>query len=104
MWAILQLQCTGFSVQRVLLLQCVGSMVVAHRLSCSLASGIFLDQGSNSCLLHRQADSLPLSRQGSPTVITLVSTPTAFVAKFAFRRATLKPGIRSTVARSVNFK
>ena len=28
--------------------------------------GIFLDQGSNPCLLHWQADSLPLSHQGSP--------------------------------------
>ena len=104
MWAILQLQCAGFSGQRLLLLQCTGSMVVAHRLSCSLASGIVLDQGSNSCLLHRQADALPPSRQGRPNVIILVSPPSAFVDKFAFRRATPKPGIRSTVMRSVNFK
>ena len=31
-----------------------------------LLQGIFLTQGSNSCLLHWQADSLPLSHQGSP--------------------------------------
>ena len=37
-----------------------------HGLSCSLASGISLDQKSNPCLLHWQADSLPLSHQGSP--------------------------------------
>ena len=43
-----------------------GSLVVRHELSCSEACGIFLDQGSNPCLLHRQADSLPLSHQGSP--------------------------------------
>ena len=43
-----------------------GSIVVVHRISCSTASGIFLDQGSNPCLLHRQMDSLPLSHQGSP--------------------------------------
>ena len=35
-------------------------------LSCSSACGIFLDQGSNPCLLHWQVDSLPLSHQGSP--------------------------------------
>ena len=28
--------------------------------------GIFLTEGSNPCLLHWQADSLPLSHQGSP--------------------------------------
>ena len=33
------------------------------RLSCSAACGIFLNQGSNPCLLHWQADSLPLSHQ-----------------------------------------
>ena len=31
-----------------------GSVVVAHRLSCSKACGILLDQGSNPCLLHWQ--------------------------------------------------
>ena len=30
------------------------------------ACGIFLDLGSNPCLLHRQEDSLPLSQHGSP--------------------------------------
>ena len=39
---------------------------VSHRLSCSMASGVFLDQASKPCLLHWQADSLPLSHQGSP--------------------------------------
>ena len=39
---------------------------MAHGLSCSEAFGIFLDQGSNPCLLGWQADSLPLSHQGSP--------------------------------------
>ena len=33
------------------------SGVVAHRLSCSVARGIFPDQGSNPCPLHWQADS-----------------------------------------------
>ena len=31
-----------------------------------MVCGIFLDQVSNPCRLHRQADSLPLSHQGSP--------------------------------------
>ena len=37
-----------------------------HGLSCSVACGIFPDQGLNPCLLHWRADSLPLSLQGSP--------------------------------------
>ena len=43
-----------------------GSLVVAHRPSCSTACGIFPDQGSNPCPLHWQADSQPLRHQGSP--------------------------------------
>ena len=39
---------------------------MAHRLSCSVACGIFLDQGSYPCLLHWQADSYPLPYRGSP--------------------------------------
>ena len=34
----------------------------------ALQHGIFRDQGLNPCLLHRQADSLPLSYQGSRDV------------------------------------
>ena len=33
------------------------SVVVVHGLSCSLACGIFPDQGANPCALHWQADS-----------------------------------------------
>ena len=40
--------------------------IVALRLSCSLAGGIFPDQGLNLCLLHQQVYSLPLSQQESP--------------------------------------
>ena len=46
-------------------LQGTGSAVVATRLICFASCGIFPDQGSNPCLLHWQADSLPLSQQGS---------------------------------------
>ena len=51
----------------------VGSVVVAHGLSCPEICGIFLDRGSNPCLLHWQVDSLPLSHQGSPIVISVLS-------------------------------
>ena len=44
-------------------LESTGSIVVTHRLSCSAACGIFPDHGSNPCLLHWQANSLPLSHQ-----------------------------------------
>ena len=50
----------------------MGSTVVALRLSCSLACGIFLFQGSNPCLFHWQADSLPLSHQGNPHTLILI--------------------------------
>ena len=42
------------------------SVGVAHGLSCSATSGIFLEQGLYPCLLHWQVDSLLLSHQGSP--------------------------------------
>ena len=42
------------------------SVVGAHGLSCSVAHGIFLDQGSNPCPLHWQVDSYLLYHQGSP--------------------------------------
>ena len=45
-----------------------GSIVVAHRRSCSTAWGIFPDQGLNPCLLHWQPDSSTLSHQGSPHI------------------------------------
>ena len=44
----------------------MGSVVVVHRLSWSVACRIFPDQGLNPCLLHLQVVSLPLSYQGSP--------------------------------------
>ena len=68
------LQCMGFSLRWPLLLrstgsrhavsavvarrlQSAGSAAVVHGLHCSVACGIFLDQGSNPCLLHWQVDS-----------------------------------------------
>ena len=70
-------RCTGLSLSRPLLLwstgsRCAGSVVVAHRPSCSAACGIFPDQGSNPCPLHWQADSQPLCHQGSPVTCLLI--------------------------------
>ena len=42
-------------------LQGTGSVVVVYGLCCSAACGISLDQGSNPCLLHWQANSYPWS-------------------------------------------
>lgn len=53
--------CSGFSCWRS-----TGSVVAGHGLSCSTAHGVFPDQGSNLCLLHWQANSLPLSHQEKP--------------------------------------
>ena len=87
--APLQLQCSSFSMRWPLLLwtrghagfcscsawaqqlQLSGSgeqvqQLVEHGLSCSMVCGIFLDRGSNLCLLHWQVDSFPLSHQRSP--------------------------------------
>jgi len=47
-------------------LQSTGSVVVVHRLSCSAECGLFLKQGSHRSALA-EADSLPLSHQGSPS-------------------------------------
>ena len=47
-------------------LQSTDPIVVAHGLSCFVVCGMFPDRGLNPCLLHRQADSLPLSHPGHP--------------------------------------
>ena len=62
--------CPCFSLRWLLLLQSTGSVVVARRLNCSVACGVLLDQGSNPCLLHWQAD-YSLSHQGSSDNIIL---------------------------------
>ena len=51
-----------FLLRWLLLLQstgsrCLGSVAVAHGLSCSTACGICHDQGTNPCPLHWQVDS-----------------------------------------------
>ena len=45
------------------------SVVVAHQHSSSVAHGVLPRQGPNPCLLHWQADRLPLSLQGSPELL-----------------------------------
>ena len=67
-------RCVGLSLSWLVLLRstgsrCAGSVIVAHRASCSAACGIFPDQGSNPCPLHWEADSQPLRHQGSPPQI-----------------------------------
>ena len=52
------------------------ALVMAHGLSCPMAFGIFLDQGSNPCFLHWQVDSSLLSHQGSPDSVTFNSAIT----------------------------
>ena len=64
-------RCAALSLSRPLLLwstgsRRAGSVIVAHGPSCSVACGIFPDQGSNPCPLRWQADSQPLRHQGSP--------------------------------------
>ena len=86
-------QCVGLSLSWPLLLQSTGSrlagsVVVAHGPSCSVACGIFPDQGSNPCPLHWQADSQPLCHQGSPSFfsyILLFSSPYLFCSLFLFK-------------------
>ena len=69
-------RCAGLSLSWPLLLRSTGfrragSVVVAHRPSCSVACGILSDQGSNPSPLHWQADSQPLRHQGSPRMFFL---------------------------------
>ena len=76
--------CSGFSHRRaqalghedfsscsLQALECMQN-VVLHGLSHSMAHGIFPDQGLNQCSLHWQADSYPLSCQGSPMVLNTI--------------------------------
>ena len=59
--------CSGFSCCRAQVLDDWVSATVPHGPSCSVACGILLDQGSNLCALHWQADFQLLDHPGSPT-------------------------------------
>ena len=76
-------RCAGLSLSRPLLLwstgsRCAGSVIVAHGPSCSAACGIFPDQGSNPCALHRKADFQPLRHQGSPAIFKRMTKDSCF--------------------------
>ena len=87
-------RCAGLSLSWPLLLRSTGSrrassVVVAHGPSCSAACGIFPDQGSNPCPLHRQADSQPLRHQGSPRAGFFNCFPSVILnIHFSFHRET----------------
>ena len=68
------LRCVGFSGV-VSLVRGTGrgqtvraSVVVGHKLSCSMPCGIFLDQDLSLCPLHWQVDSYPRHHHGSPVM------------------------------------
>ena len=65
-WAFLLLQSKSSRALGLQQLRHTGSVLVGDGLSYSVAYGTFPDQGLNPCLLHLQADSSPLSNQGSP--------------------------------------
>ena len=78
-WAFLQLRCVSFCCRAPLVAELwalcpqelqLGAqwppLRVVHGPHCSAARGILPDPGSNVCLLPWQADSSPLSHQGSP--------------------------------------
>ena len=58
--------CGGFFCCRAWAPGTWASVLAAPGLGCCEACGIFLDQGSNPCPLHWQADSYALFQQGSP--------------------------------------
>ena len=47
-----------------------GSIAAAQGLGCSMACGIFPDQGSNLCLLHWQVDSFTTEPSGKVPLMT----------------------------------
>ena len=68
--------CEGVSLQPLVVehrLSSSGSVVVVHRLSCSTACGIFLDQRSKLCPLQWQADPYSLCHQGGPKLNILLN-------------------------------
>ena len=74
--------------------RCAGSAIVAHGPSCSVACGIFPDQGSNPCPLHWQADSQPLRHQGSPYfclfkyIISCLTSAYVYIVKIQIKNIT----------------
>ena len=58
--------CSGFSRWEASVVAACGLGNTVHRLSCSMACGIFPHQGSNPCPLHWQVHSYPLHHQRDP--------------------------------------
>ena len=80
-----------------------GSIVVAHGISCSVACGIFPDQGSNLCLRHWQADSLPQSHQGSPHLSFLKEGGSRHLGKERENQSMLKGTVVPTLMHTMSF-
>ena len=89
-WALCGLQqlWTVGSVDVTPGLQSTGSIVVVLRLSCFSACGIFLDQGSNPCLLHWQADSLPLSHPAIANFKKIFAQMSEWILEFIRQKIT----------------
>ena len=45
---------------------------MVHRISCSVARGIFPDQGSNLSLFHRQVDYFPIVPPGNSWIVSFI--------------------------------
>ena len=104
---ILQLLCTGFSLQCLLWFlstccRCTGFSgcgARAHSLqlrALELELRIFLDQGSNSCPLHWQADSYPLCHQQSPCFSILRPSSIGPWASLVAQRVKRLPAMQDT--------
>ena len=59
-------------------LQNTGPPALAHRLSCSVACVIFLDRGSNPCLLHWQAPGKLSHQESSECYLLIVGSNIGF--------------------------
>ena len=75
---LLQLPCVGLSFWCFLLLGSTGSGAVVHGRSGFTVCGIFLDQGSNLCLLSWQANPLPLKHQGARVRVCVLKCSCVF--------------------------
>ena len=82
-------------------LQSAGSVVVVHRLSCSVACGIFPDQGLNPCPLHWQEDSKPLHHQERPQGIIFESVVLTSTCELMCAMGNTKIGVKLVFLRVV---
>ena len=90
--------CSGFSGCGAQALGVRALEIAVHRLLCSKACGIFLDQRLNPCPLRWQAGSYPLHHQGSTRIFltsTQIYTPSFCFATFDGHMACWLSFIRS---------